>query len=97
MVLHSCDTKLCCNPAHLAVGTVSDNNADGHAKGIMPRGSRVNTSKLTPDAVQKIRARLAAGESQRSLARAFGVDKHSIVAIRRGRAWAWLPYEAVTS
>ncbi len=33
MVLHSCDTPLCVNPAHLFLGTNSDNIKDSYAKG----------------------------------------------------------------
>lgn len=32
-VLHRCDNPLCCNPAHLFLGTLAANNADRHAKG----------------------------------------------------------------
>lgn len=32
-VLHRCDNPPCCNPNHLFLGTVGDNNADRHAKG----------------------------------------------------------------
>ncbi len=31
-VLHRCDVKLCCNPAHLFLGTNQDNIADSVAK-----------------------------------------------------------------
>lgn len=33
VVMHSCDNPACCNPAHLSVGTVAQNNADKIAKG----------------------------------------------------------------
>lgn len=33
VVRHKCDTKLCCNPDHLAVGSQSDNIRDAVAKG----------------------------------------------------------------
>lgn len=33
VVMHRCDNPPCCNPAHLRLGTVSENNADRHAKG----------------------------------------------------------------
>jgi hypothetical protein len=33
VVMHTCDNPPCCNPAHLRLGTVAENNADRHAKG----------------------------------------------------------------
>jgi hypothetical protein len=32
-VLHRCDNTACCNPAHLFLGSVVENNADRDAKG----------------------------------------------------------------
>src|SRR5262245_28096091 len=52
-VLHRCDARLCCNPAHLFLGTRADNVADMWRKGRqqdytrMPKGAQVGTSKLT--------------------------------------------------
>ncbi|WP_150671015.1 HNH endonuclease signature motif containing protein [Pandoraea anhela] len=37
-VLHRCDNRACCNPAHLFIGTQRDNMLDMHAKGRGPRG-----------------------------------------------------------
>lgn len=32
VVMHSCDTPLCCNPAHLSVGTQSQNISDAWSR-----------------------------------------------------------------
>ncbi len=37
VVMHTCDNRACCNPAHLLLGTQKDNVADMDAKG---RGAR---------------------------------------------------------
>lgn len=40
VVCHACDTKLCCNPSHLWLGTVQANVRDRDAKGRTYRGPR---------------------------------------------------------
>jgi len=49
-VLHRCDTPACCNPTHLFLGTVADNNSDKHQKGRDARGedhgSRTHPTRL---------------------------------------------------
>ena len=103
-VLHNCprgDNPACVNPAHLWLGTDADNIADMDAKG---RGRRVRLlgeqhgrAKLTEASVLEIRRLWACrSESQRALARRFGVCGTAVRAILTGRNWAWLaPKETV--
>lgn len=72
----------CCNPAHLSVGTQSENMRDAHDDGALPR-------TLTPEAVRDIRARYnAGGITQRELGLEYGVAQSAISYAIRGINWA---------
>lgn len=79
-VLHRCDNRACCNPAHMFLGTKADNTADMIAKGRhwCPRGPDNHAAKLTADQVREIRRRAARGEPLRRLSREFGVHNSGI-------------------
>lgn len=90
-VLHSCDTKLCINPEHLTIGDQSDNMRDAFDKGILVgrKGEKHHLAKLTDSDVIAIRNSYAAGEnSQRGLARAYGVSQGTIWHIVNGTHWS---------
>jgi len=53
-----------------------------------PEGEKLSTVKLSPSDVAEVRERLAAGESQSSIAASFGVGQTTISAIKRGRIWS---------
>ena len=90
--LHACDNPPCVNPRHISVGTVRDNRLDCEAKGRAHHavGEHHGRTNLTAQDVINIRARVAAGESMRAMARAYGVSPPSIYAIVRRTSWAWL-------
>lgn len=93
-VCHSCDNPLCCNPAHLWLGTNSDNVADRDAKGRQCKGearSRVVPKKLTAEQVVEIRAKHDGryGSAIR-LAREYGVSATTIYGVIHSRSWAWV-------
>lgn len=90
LVLHTCDTPLCVNPAHLFLGTHKDNTADMIRKG----RSKLNTSqgrnpnaKLDIQRVTEIRQLLAEGETHRNIAGRYGVTQASISYINTGKTW----------
>lgn len=87
-VCHTCDNRLCVNPAHLWLGTNADNVSDRQQKRRWGdhRGLRNGRAKLTLDQVAAIRA--ATGHRIISrLSREFGVGRTQIKRIRDGEAW----------
>lgn len=46
--------------------------------------------KLTADQVREIRLRIGRGETPKSLAQGYSVNRSSIERIARGETWAWL-------
>jgi len=95
-VLHRCDNRRCCNPAHLFLGTHSDNMRDAASKGrlagqarpeCLARGASHPNAKLNDEAVQRIREMRNAGLGYAQIGQAFGVKKSAVWAIVNGRAW----------
>lgn len=90
LIRHLCDgggNPWCCNPRHLASGTVADNTDDKVRAGRQSRGESSGMSKLTADDVREIRRRGANGESLRALGRAFGVSGSTIRRALRAITW----------
>src|ERR1035437_1939495 len=87
-VCHSCDVRECCNPAHLWVGSPSDNNRDMLDKG---RARRTGTKKrvLTEADVRSIRREYVKGKqpSQRELGEKYGVNGVTIYNIVVRKTW----------
>lgn len=87
-VLHSCDNRRCCNPAHLRVGTHAENIQDAVDRGRNVFGERVVGSKLTEAAVLEIRS---SAVSQQALARRFGVAQSTVSKASNRINWRSVP------
>lgn len=89
-VCHRCDNPLCCNPAHLFVGSQAENVADKMAKKRHRAlaGDMNPNRKLDSRKVSLIRARISAGESVSSIASSYGVSAGAIHHIRKGDTWS---------
>jgi hypothetical protein len=80
-VLHSCDTRACCNPAHLFLGSIADNTRDmvGKKRHRTPLGELHGKAKLTNAQVKAIRylckKKLV---PQSAIAKTFGVTQTCI-------------------
>jgi len=86
LVCHTCDNRLCVNPAHLFLGTDGDNMRDKAAKGrnFRPIGELSSRAKLTADQVREIRLDSRTAEE---IARSYAVSPVTVSSIRRGRTW----------
>lgn len=88
-VLHKCDNRKCCNPAHLFLGSMRTNLLDAYSKGrkTQPRSQHKN-AKLTPAAVRSIRSQYAMGsKTQVQLAAEFGVSQRAISLVVRAETY----------
>ena len=91
--IHACDNPPCVKLSHLRAGTQAENAADRERKlrGNQPKGSGNANAKLTEKDIPVIRACLAAGESQRNIARRYDVSRSPIGRIKRGEIWKHVP------
>jgi len=79
--------KLDASLRNLCYGTRKENFADRVRDGDGNRGERAGAAKLTWPAVRDIRRRVAAGESRKSAARRYGVQRQAVDMIMNGRTW----------
>jgi hypothetical protein len=94
---------MCCNPAHLFLGTRTENNADRDQKGRTAKGSNngrhthpestvrgedSGAAKLTTKQVKEIRARYATGDiSARELGAQYGISHTHVLFLHKRRSW----------
>ena len=90
-VLHTCDCRLCVNPAHLYIGTNLDNIRDKVERGRTTAGRVMGRprvyAKLTPDDVRCIRSSSA---TCGTLADALGVHPNTILDAKNRVTWKYI-------
>lgn len=84
-VMHACDNRRCCNPAHLQLGTHKDNMADMVRKGRRRNG--VWKLKMTQVLADQLRADFAGGFSRKGLARKYNISPAHTRDILKGIYW----------
>lgn len=91
-ILHSCDTPLCINPAHLRAGTDKENKADSIARGRHAFGEKLGRAKLTEDQVLEMRRIYASRHrvNKSALARQYNISHSVVRAVTSGKTWRHL-------
>lgn len=88
---HDCDSRPCCNPAHLWEGTNAENTADKVAKGRQARqlGERHSGAKLTETEAASLLS-LRGTMTQAKAGALFGIGPQQVSRIWRGVRWSHL-------
>lgn len=86
-LLHRCDNAACVRPDHMFFGIRADNNLDMLQKGRNARGERHSSSRLTDEAVRRIRLLRQRGLKQEDIAIAFGVTQSTVSNVVLGKRW----------
>jgi hypothetical protein len=88
-VLHHCDNRPCCNPAHLYAGTSVDNMRDRDTRGrhVPTQGELHGMVKLSEANVHEIIAERATGTRGVDLARRFNVSQATVSFIIHRKRW----------
>lgn len=80
------DPMNCCLE-NLCWGTPLENARDRMRHGRQVHGQGHGMSRLSEEDIQNIRAKLLAGQSQRSIARQHGISQPHVSDIKRGKRW----------
>lgn len=89
-ILHSCDYRACCNPAHLRPGTQAENLAEMRLKGRAGDsrvfGERHGRAVLSDAEVREMRAARASGATHAALSERFKISIAQTGRILRGES-----------
>ena len=85
-ILHSCDNRRCCNPAHMRVGTYAENQIEAYARRrrVAYKGYAHTNAKQTKESIVLIKDMYTHGVSQEAIARLLEVSQTSISKIVLG-------------
>lgn len=88
IVRHICNNPRCCNPAHLLIGTIFENNQDRKRSNRYSGNRGKRGPNLTATEVALIKLRLKLGHGTFSLAAAFNRHPEAIRRIKTGESYA---------
>lgn len=90
VIRHACDNRYCVNPAHLSLGTDTENADDRKQHGTQPYGEDCPGASITNEKARQIIDSFGNGKTQKERAKEFDVSKSIISYIDRGISWTHL-------
>ena len=87
VIMHSCDVRLCVNPAHLSQGSITDNIRDRDIKGRGTKGVDKPNALLTEQQVRGARNLSRLGDTIESIAAKYKVSKSTVQDALKRRTW----------
>lgn len=86
-VLHSCDRRICVNPAHLRMGTDIENINDRDTRGrqVAPKGESNGSAKFTDEQIKEIQELRRGGMIYTDIAAQYNVSRRTIEKICLGK------------
>lgn len=90
LVRHTCDIACCVNPAHLILGTDSDNMRDKVLRGRSSTGEKNGRAILTEESVKEIRTLYTAGKNIAQIASITQIARHNVSDIVNLKTWRYL-------
>ena len=99
LVMHRCDCRMCVNPEHLQLGTVSQNmkhaHEDGRGEDFKSQGEQHYNAKLTEDIVRALRHEYESTRiSGRALAEKHGLNYSCVKSVLQRKSWKNVASEA---
>lgn len=91
VIMHTCDNRVCCNPAHLRIGNHAENMRDMKDKGRRKNinvGASNGRAKLTLEQVAAIRTDT---RGKRTIAKDYNISPVQAQRVRLGQQWAEKP------
>jgi len=85
VLLHSCDTPACVNPAHLSIGSQKENIHDAIEKGRHCHGEKHWNYKISPQIIKDIQSAHVGGATGRAIAKHFAISESLVSKILSGK------------
>lgn len=84
-LMHTCDNRICCNPAHLRVASIKANNLDCLQKGRkkLPMGENHHRSVFSNDEIRQVLEMRKSGQTARQIAMNMNKKRATIESLLR--------------